>query len=82
LHSDSSIAAHPGSGMGTGNARDKGHIVARLTRKANGATLWFQIRAVPPGDASEFIGVCAAQGWEPNPSQFDVGTGTALLNGK
>jgi len=52
--------------------RDKGHIVARLTRKANGATLWFQIRAVPPGDSGEFIGVCAAQAWEPHPSQFDL----------
>ena len=52
--------------------RDKGHIVARLTRKANGATLWFQIRAVPPGDAEEYVGVCAAQGWEPNSSQFDL----------
>ena len=52
--------------------RDKGHIVARLTRKANGATLWFQIRAVPPGDAEEYVGVCAAQGWEPNPSQFEL----------
>ena len=52
--------------------RDKGHIMARLTRKADGATLWFQIRAVPPGEAEEFIGVCAAQGWQPNPSQFNL----------
>jgi hypothetical protein len=51
---------------------NKGHILARLTRKANGATLSFQIRSVPPGDAVELIGVCAAQGWEPNPSQFDL----------
>jgi hypothetical protein len=57
---------------GFGATRDKGHILARLTRKANGATLWFQIRTVPPGDAEEYIGVCAAQGWEPNPSQFDL----------
>jgi len=52
--------------------RDKGRIVARLTRKASGATLWFRIRAVPPGDAEEYVGVCAAQGWEPNPSQFEL----------
>jgi hypothetical protein len=30
------------------------------------------MRAVPAGDAEEFVGVCAAQGWEPNPSQFDL----------
>ena len=52
--------------------RDKGHILAQLTRKANGATLSFKMRAVPPGDAEEYVGVCAAQGWEPNPPQFDL----------
>ena len=52
--------------------RDKGHILAQLTRKPNGATLSFKMRAVPAGDAEELVGVCAAQGWEPNPSQFDL----------
>jgi hypothetical protein len=51
---------------------NKGHILARLTRTANGATLSFQMRTVPPGGAEEFIGVCAAQGWQPNPTQFDL----------
>jgi hypothetical protein len=52
--------------------KDSGYIRARIARQASGATLSFTIRAVPPGDAEEFIGVCAAQGWEPSPSQFDL----------
>jgi hypothetical protein len=52
--------------------RDSGHILAELTRKANGATVSFKIRTVPAGDAEEYIGVCAAQKWEPSPAQFDL----------
>jgi hypothetical protein len=52
--------------------RDSGYIRAELTRKASGATLSFKIRAVPPGNAEEYIGVCAAQAWQPSPPQFDL----------
>jgi hypothetical protein len=59
--------------------KDSGYIRAELTRKASGATLSFKIRAVPPGNAEEHIGICAAQAWQPFPAQFDL-TNTDLAN--
>jgi len=52
--------------------QDSGYIRAEIARKAGGATLSFRIRGVPPGNAEEFVGVCAAQGWEPSPPKFDL----------
>jgi len=51
---------------------ESGYIRAQIARKASGATLSFRIRGVPPGDAADYIGVCAAQGWEPSPPQFNL----------
>jgi len=58
---------------------ESGYIRAELTRRAGGATLSFRIRAVPPGDAVEYVGVCAAQAWQPSPAQFDL-TDAELAN--
>ncbi len=45
---------------------------ARFVREAQGGTFTFMIRGVPAGDAEEYVGNCAAQGWEPSPPQFKL----------
>lgn len=44
----------------------------RFVREAQGGTFTFVVRGVPAGDAEEYVGNCAAQGWQPSPHQFKL----------
>jgi hypothetical protein len=43
-----------------------------FVREAQGGTFTFVIRGVPREDAEEYVGNCAAQGWQPWPPHFKL----------